>query len=78
MCGACVQIMVYVVGVLGQHLLWSAAAFKPKTGDPTAIAHERDEFILQLTRLLRPDVAAPDVQDKVLLAFSLYLSPGAG
>ncbi len=77
MCGACVQIMVYVVGVLGQHLLWSAAAFKPKTGDPTAIAHERDEFIQQLTRLLRPDVAAPDVQDKVLLAFSLSLSPGA-
>jgi hypothetical protein len=71
--------MVFVVGVLGQHLLWSAAKFKPKTGDATTIAHERDEFIQQLSRLLRPDVAAPDVQDKAYLFLcdlALVFRPG--
>ena len=40
------------------------------------LGHERDEFIQQLTRLLRPDVAAPDVQDKVLFTFTLGVELG--
>jgi len=73
------KIMVHVVGVLGQHLFWSAATFKPKVDNAVAISHKREELTQHFCKLLQPDVATPDVQDKayfLLCDLALVFRPG--